>query len=199
MKTITYFFSPQSPWTYLGHDRLMAMAEKHGAAVEPRPCALNRAIFPISGGLPLKQRPLQRLKYRLVELERWSRHLNIPLRVNPRHFPVDETGASLMITSAIMREGNEAALRLTGAVLRAVWAQDRNIGDDSTLIALGNECGLDGESLLAGREAAREQFDHYTQDAIERQVFGAPWYIYKQEPFWGQDRLAFLDEALSKG
>ncbi|TEA78886.1 2-hydroxychromene-2-carboxylate isomerase [Allopusillimonas ginsengisoli] len=197
MKTITYFFSPQSPWTYFGHDRLVAIAEKHGAVIDPRPCALNQAVFPASGGLPLKQRALQRVKYRLVELERWSNHLRIPLRVNPKHFPVDETLASLMITLAVMREGHEAGVRLTGGMLRAVWAQDRNIADKDTLIAVSKECGLDGASLYADREAAREQFDHYTQDAIERQVFGAPWYIYNQEPFWGQDRLEFLDRALA--
>lgn len=198
MKTITYFFSPQSPWTYLGHDRLISIAQKHGAVVEPRPCALNQSIFPVSGGLPLKQRPLQRVKYRLVELSRWSNHLQIPLRVNPKHFPIDETMASLMITAAIMRDGDEAGLKLTGAILRAVWAQDRNIADEKTLIALGNECGLAGASLMAASEDAREQYNHYTQDAIERQVFGAPWYIYKHEPFWGQDRLEFLDWALAE-
>ena len=35
--TIDYYFSPQSPWTYLGHARFAAMAEAHGATVRVKP------------------------------------------------------------------------------------------------------------------------------------------------------------------
>ena len=37
-----------------------------------------------------------------------------------------------------------------------------------------------------------------TQEAIELQVFGAPTYVYRDELFWGQDRLDFLDRELAK-
>jgi len=37
-----------------------------------------------------------------------------------------------------------------------------------------------------------------TQEAIDRRIFGAPTYVYRDEPFWGQDRLDFLDRALAK-
>ena len=37
-----------------------------------------------------------------------------------------------------------------------------------------------------------------TDEAIERKVFGAPTYVYRDELFWGQDRLDFLDRALAK-
>jgi len=30
-------------------------------------------------------------------------------------------------------------------------------------------------------------------------VFGAPTYVYRNELFWGQDRLEFLDRALASG
>jgi 2-hydroxychromene-2-carboxylate isomerase len=36
------------------------------------------------------------------------------------------------------------------------------------------------------------------QGAIERQVFGAPTYIYRDEMFWGQDRLDFLGREMAK-
>jgi 2-hydroxychromene-2-carboxylate isomerase len=34
--------------------------------------------------------------------------------------------------------------------------------------------------------------------AVARGVFGAPSYIYRSELFWGQDRLDFLERALSR-
>lgn len=197
MKTITYYLSPQSPWTYFGHDRLIAMAKAHGAMIEPRPCALNSAIFPVSGGLPLKQRSPQRQAYRLVELQRWSEHLGVPLNIHPKFFPVDESVAAMMIAAAIKSAGNEAALALTGALLRAVWAQERDISDADTLVQIGNETGLDGKALYAAHMQAKDLFDQYTREAIERQVFGAPWYEYRGVPYWGQDRLEFLERALA--
>ena len=41
------------------------------------------------------------------------------------------------------------------------------------------------------------RYEALTREAIDRQVFGAPFFIYKDEPFWGQDRLDFLDRALA--
>lgn len=197
MKTITYYLSPQSPWTYLGHDRLVAIAQKHGAAIEPRPCALGKAIFPISGGLPLNKRSPQRQAYRLVELQRWSEFLGAPLNLHPRFFPIDESIPATAIAAAIHLEGNAAALKFAGAILRAVWAEERDISNEETLAELAGGCGLDGAAILAARPQALGRYEAYTRDAIEQQVFGAPWYVYKGEPFWGQDRLDFLDRALA--
>ena len=198
MKTIEYYFSPPSPWAYMGHDRLLEIAARHGAAVQPRPIAMAAAIFPVSGGLPLKQRAPQRQAYRLQELARWSKHLGLPLNLHPKYFPVtDDEPASLMVAAAIHLEGDEAALRLLRAVYRAVWVEDRNIADTDTLIQLAKECQLDGQALLDDHVQARKLYEQYTQDAIARQVFGAPWYVYKGESFWGQDRLDFLDRALA--
>ena len=65
MKTIRYYMAPQSPWTWLGHDRLIAIAKRHGAEIDLRPADLNR-VFPVSGGLPLAKRAPQRQAYRLA-------------------------------------------------------------------------------------------------------------------------------------
>jgi 2-hydroxychromene-2-carboxylate isomerase len=197
MKTIRYFFTPNSPWTYMGHERLLAWGRKLDAVIEPRPMALGERIFPVSGGLPLAKRSPQRQAYRLVELKRWSEHLGVPLNVHPKFFPVQDVDAATMIAATIRDEGNAGALALAGGVFRAVWAQERDISDRDTLIKIAQECGLDGEALYAAREGAMELYQHYTQEAMDLQVFGAPWYEYEGQPFWGQDRLEFLDRALS--
>ena len=64
-KSIEYFAAPQSPWTYLGHERFTRMAHEAGAAVRVRPIDLAQ-VFPVSGGLPLSKRAPQRQAYRLV-------------------------------------------------------------------------------------------------------------------------------------
>jgi 2-hydroxychromene-2-carboxylate isomerase len=83
--------------------------------------------------------------------------------------------------------------------LKAVWAQDLNLADHDTLVSLADQQGLDGRALYDANQQAQVTYDDYTQQAIDLQVFGAPWYVYNGEPFWGQDRLDFLDRALSQG
>ncbi|MFP5404972.1 MAG: DsbA family protein, partial [Gammaproteobacteria bacterium] len=120
MKTIRYYLAPQSPWTYLGHDLLLDIAARHGAAIEPRPIDLGGRVFPISGGLPLAQRAAQRQAYRLVDLKRWSAHRGLPLNLHPKFFPVASDDASRLIIAAGQAHGNDAATTLAGALLRAV-------------------------------------------------------------------------------
>ena len=59
---VNYYLAPQSPWTYLGHQRLMKMVEQAGAQVRVNPMDLGK-VFPVSGGLPLGQRAPQRQAY----------------------------------------------------------------------------------------------------------------------------------------
>ena len=63
-----------------------------------------------------------------------------------------------------------------------------------------NECGLSGEALLqdSKQNAAAATYEANTNEAARRQVFGAPACIYKDELFWGQDRLDFLERALAE-
>ncbi|MES2424576.1 MAG: 2-hydroxychromene-2-carboxylate isomerase [Pseudomonadota bacterium] len=197
--TIDYFFAPQSPYTYLGHARLVAIAQAAGAAVRVLPMDLGGKIFPISGGLPLGQRAPQRQAYRLVELQRFSDFLGQPLKLKPKFFPVSGDDAAKLIIAVDQHDGAAAALQLTGAVLAAVWAQDRNISDAKVLAELLAECGLSAARLEQGHsQAAQEKYEANTQQAIDAGVFGAPSYVLGGEIFWGQDRLDFVERKLAQ-
>jgi 2-hydroxychromene-2-carboxylate isomerase len=197
MKNIEYYFSPSSPWTYLGHLRLVDMARRHQARIEVLPVDIGGSIFPGSGGLPLAKRAPQRQAYRLVELRRWSTFLAVPLNLQPRHFPTPGHDAAKLIILAGQRHGSDAAVELSHAVMQALWAQEQDIGDLATLARLADGCSLPGEQLVADLAQADEAYAANTRRAIDAQVFGAPWYRYRDEPFWGQDRLDFLDRALA--
>lgn len=191
----TYYLAPPSPYVYLGHQRFAALAKEHAVEVDVRPFDLGR-VFGLSGGLPLGKRAPQRQAYRLVELERWSRFVGLPLNLHPAFFPVDGDPAALLIIAAKLAHGNDAAMLLTGAIGRAVWAEERNIADASTLAAIAEEAGLDSAALMGSTDAARTEYERYTEDAIAANVFGAPWYVVDGVPYWGQDRLDFVERAL---
>lgn len=194
--TVDYFFAPMSPWTYLGHQRFVQIAKAANAKVRVRPIDLGQ-VFPIAGGLPLGKRAPQRQAYRLVELARFSQALNLPLNLHPKFFPVAGDPASKLIIAVDMHHGTDAALALTGAVLAAVWQQERDIADTHTLAALLSEHQLDAACLaLSTTPEVQARYAMDTQDAINAQVFGAPSYVIDGTIFWGQDRLDFVAQAL---
>lgn len=195
-KVIDYYFTPISPWTYMGHDRFVALAKRVGAEVRVRPVDYGR-VFPVSGGLPLAKRPPQRQAYRLAELKRWREFLRLPLNLQPKFFPVRDEMAACTIIAAD-RAGKDA-LKLASAVLRACWADEKNVADGATLAALADGCGMDGAALVKAAEsdAIKAAWDRYTEEAIARGVFGAPTYVIDGELFWGQDRLDFVERALA--
>ncbi|NHZ41841.1 MULTISPECIES: 2-hydroxychromene-2-carboxylate isomerase [Massilia] len=197
-KTVQYFFAPQSPWAYLGHERFVAMANARGALIDIKPFDLGK-VFSVSGGLPLAKRAPQRQAYRLQELARWSAHLGLPLIAHPTFFPVPPEAAARLIIAARTSLGAEAALGLTGAIMRALWAEDRNISDEDTLAQIASACGLDGKMLVKSSATAgvQEQYERNTDEAMAANVFGVPWYVVDGEGFWGQDRLDFVERALS--
>jgi carboxymethylenebutenolidase len=197
-RRIAYYFTPLSPWAYLGHERFRAIARAAGAAVEVLPVDYG-AIFPVSGGLPLAKRAPQRQAYRLVELRRFSEFLDLPLHLKPRHHPVDATLASQLIIAIDQALGVERALDVAGALMKAVWAEERSIADELTLAAILGESGIDNGLLAAAHAPAMAQrYRDYSQRAIDAGVFGAPSYVLDGEIFWGQDRLDFLERALRR-
>jgi len=196
MTTIAYYFTPVSPWAYLGHERFVRIARAAGAAVEVLPVDYG-AIFPLSGGLPLAKRAPQRQAYRLVELRRFSEYLGLPLNLQPAFFPADPTAASQLIVAVEANDGTDAALALTGALMKAVWAQERNVADAETLAWILAECDLPAQRLEQSRdEAIARRYQANTQRAIDAEVFGAPSYVVDGEIFWGQDRLDFLERRV---
>jgi 2-hydroxychromene-2-carboxylate isomerase len=89
-------------------------------------------------------------------------------------------------------------MQLTGAVLKAVWAEQRNINDADTLAQVLAECGLPADAMDAAQAGAMQQrYDAATQQAFDVGVFGAPSYVLDGEIFWGQDRLDFLERQLA--
>ncbi len=195
--SIDYYFTPQSPWTYLGHARFAEMARKVQATVRLFPTDFGK-VFPISGGLPLGQRAPQRQAYRLMELKRFSESLQMPLHIKPAFFPVAGDDAARLIIAVDLQDGAELALRLSGAVFKAVWAQERNIAAAAVLAQLLSEQGLSAERLAQSRSPeVQQRYEANTQQAIDQAVFGAPSYVVDGEMFWGQDRLDFVAKKLA--
>lgn len=195
-KTIDYYHFLISPWSYLGIGRFNEIVDRHGAIVNYKPIAVM-PTFEATGGLPPAKRHPSRQRMRMDELKRWSEFLQLPLNLSPAHFPVDCSMASRMVIAA-GQEGRNSG-ELSDAILTAVWAEEKNIGDEETMVSIANDCEMDGAALLsvAQSDALATEFDSITREALDRDVFGSPTYVINGENFWGQDRLEFLDRYLA--
>ena len=195
-RRIDYYFTPISPWVFLGSERFHAIAAKAGAEIAYKPVNYG-TIFPASGGLPLAKRAPQRQAYRLVELRRWADHLGIPLNPTPTTFPQSDELAALTLIAA--EEAGADLAALSTALGRAIWVEDRNIADPDTVREILAHHGIGSELVeRAGSDEIRARRDAYTEQALAAGVFGAPSYVVNGEIFWGQDRLDFLERALSR-
>ncbi|WP_415184349.1 2-hydroxychromene-2-carboxylate isomerase [Phaeovulum sp.] len=202
MAQIDYFFTPISSWTYLAGHRLEEIAARHGATITYKPCDLL-ALAGRTGGTRPEDRHPSRLAYRAQELARWSAHLGMDLTLKPAFFPTNPAPASYAIIAAQAAQEKGAAGDLGGLVhgfTRAVWAEGVNIADDNVihaqLVANGFDAGLADSGLFIGAET----YTRNLEEAVERGVFGAPFYIVRDtdQRFWGQDRLDFLDAHLGR-
>jgi 2-hydroxychromene-2-carboxylate isomerase len=194
---IDYFFSVLSDWAYMGGERLECLARSYGVRIDHKPMRLA-AIYAGTGGILLQKRSQQRQNYRLVELNRWSEYLGIPVKLFPKFYPTNDELASCAIIAS-KHLGYDTGL-LANAILRAIWAQERDISDSDTLIKIVEGHGFDGTRLIdtAKNKSTIAELDRNTQEAQDRGVFGSPFYFFENELYWGQDRLQFLEDTLAK-
>ncbi|MCM2457251.1 2-hydroxychromene-2-carboxylate isomerase [Rhizobium sp. CG4] len=192
-KTVYYFHSLSSPWAYLGWPQFKALIEKHDLNVVVR----TTTVVPENGGVPLRTRPVARQDYHAIELDRWRKRLNMPLVLKPKYYPTIPHFSARMVLAADSL--GLPALDLSHALLSAVWAEELDVKDPEVRIAKANSLGLDGKLLQSMEESPEiiAAWEKSENEAKERGVFGTPTWFYKDVPYWGQDRLSFLNEALS--
>ncbi|MFK4770815.1 MULTISPECIES: 2-hydroxychromene-2-carboxylate isomerase [Rhizobium/Agrobacterium group] len=193
-KTVYYYHALSSPWAYLGWPQFKALIEKHDLDVVVRPTR----IVTENGGVPLRSRPQPRQDYHAVELDRWRKRLNMPLVLKPKYYPTNNEFSARMVIAAD-RLGLPS-LELSHALLHALWSEELDVTQPDVRIDVANRLGLDGVKLQAMEdqpEIMQAWLDSH-EEAGKRGVFGTPTWIYKDVLYWGQDRLDFLDEALSQ-
>jgi len=190
---IDYYLTMNSPWSYMGAGRLADIAGKHGASVNVYPTKAGE-VFSQTGGLPLPKRAPERQAYRLVEIKRWAEFLDLPIVLQPKHFPADDKLAAHAIIAA--QEKGFDALALSQELGRAQWELEQDYSHMGTVAAACERAGID-VSALGDLDSQGDQFEENTKQAIERGVFGYPCYLVDGEMFWGQDRLDFVERKLA--
>ena len=198
MISIDYFMSHGSPWTFLGHKKVNEIAKNNNCELDIMPVNYGE-IFPVSGGLPVHKRPLQRQKYRLQELKRWSEFLKIKLNPEPKHFPSRSLLPSKVIISVKILNF-ENVNDIAYAIMEGLWIKELNIDDPKNLKKILTRFIKTADEVIDFSESKQveKEMNKYTKEAIDLAVFGAPTYIIDNQTYWGQDRLDFLERYIKR-
>lgn len=201
MIEVSCFYSLSSPWAYFAGPKIQDIVRRHQVKLVLKPYDFQD-VAPKTGGVPIRTRPEPRRTYHALELDRWRKYLGMPLVLEPKFYPADGKPAGWnkppgwMVIAA--QEAGLDALRLSHALLRALWAEERDTSNPEVRRAIAKENGMNGDALVAAETSAAVQalYKRYSDEAVECGVFGAPTYVLDGERFWGQDRLDFLDRTL---
>ena len=194
-KEVEFYFDFGSPYTYLAYHQLPKIAAKRNATIVWRPMLLG-GVFQATGNhspieIPAKGR------YSLIDLQRWARHFDVPMTMNP-HFPINTL--TLMRGAVAMQGRSEAEFqRYLAAMFGAMFERPRNLGRVEEVAAVLRENGFDASEFLSlvSDPAVKDQLKRNTEEAVARGVFGAPTFFVGEQMFWGQDRLDFVDQEFT--
>ena len=187
-----------SPWTFLGHKKVNEISKQNNCELDIMPVNYGE-IFPVSGGLPVHKRPLQRQKYRLQELKRWSEFLKIKLNPEPKYFPSRSLLPSKVIISVKILNF-ENVNDIAYAIMEGLWIKEMNIDDPKNLKKILTRFIKTADEVIDFSESKQveKEMNEYTKEAIDLAVFGAPTYIFDDQIYWGQDRLDFLERYIKR-
>ncbi|MGM3277605.1 2-hydroxychromene-2-carboxylate isomerase [Ralstonia sp. 24A2] len=195
MKQVEFFFDVGSPYSYLAYHQLPKIAQAKGAEIVWRPMLLG-GVFQATGNsspatIPAKGR------YSNIDLERWAQYFGVPIQQNP-HFPINTL--QLMRGAVGMQLRSDAEFHnYLATIFSAMFEHPRNLGDLKELAAVLEAAGISPALMmeLVQDDHVKQTLRKTTEEAVARGVFGAPTFFVGDDMFWGQDRLHFVEQALS--
>jgi len=199
MSDIEYFYSGHSAFAYLGSARFMEIARAAGRSITHKPIDLLRVMVESGAGSTRKRGDRHRAYYFGREIERWAEWRGAPVVTGIPTYHQNDTALCNGMLIAGIEQGHDID-RLAHRMLESHWKEDSDLADRDTLAGLARAVDLDPEPLLDAAlspEIAAIYLAN-TEEAISRSVFGSPTYFVDGDMFYGQDRLEFVERALTK-
>ena len=191
--SIEFLFDVGSPTAYLAWTQLPGLAKRTGAEIKLTPILLG-GLFNGSGNHSPAVVPAKR-SYIAADCARFAERFGVPFHQNP-HFPVN----TLMAMRAIAGADLEGAMDVVAAAaFEAMWIDGVNLGDPTELETFANKSGIGIDAIAGGitSDTAKAHLRANTDNAVQRDAFGAPTFFVNNEMFFGQDRLDGVEAAVT--
>lgn len=188
---LDFYYDIVCPYAYLASTRIEALAARTGATLRWRPVLLGGLFRAVGASQnPGAQMNPAKARLNLADMQRFAALYGVPLTMPDAH-PRRSVEAMRLLTAC--PEAHRPAL--THALYRAYWVEGRDIADRAVLGQLAAPFGLDvgvidETDVKAGLHVA-------TDAAAARGLFGVPAMGVGDRFFWGQDRLHFVEAALT--
>lgn len=197
-KAIDFYFDFSSPYGYFASTRIDQLAARYGRTVKWHPLLLG-VIFKTTGGAPLPTLPLKG-DYALRDFERTARFHGIPYR-RPELFPLPTQLAARAMLWIGQQHGDAKAVEFAKAVFHAYFVEGKKIIDPEVIGPVAAAVGVDATAVIDGANSPeiKERLRADVEAAMARGVFGSPYLVVDDEPFWGFDRFDQLEAFLKNG
>lgn len=190
---VRIYFTYPSPFSYLAWHRITVHPERYPGIRFRWTPVLFRRLMALQGGPAVGSPPLL-LAYSYGDAKRWAEAYGIPLATPHRAIPVDQTAHKIHLLAqdaggdweAVWMERMQAAVRRDGM-------DPTNADAVRALAAALLVPGLDrlGDAMLD------VLLEDNTQQALADGAVGVPFFTYRGNAYWGNDRLAWLEAALA--
>lgn len=192
-KQIEFFFDVGSPASYLAWTQLPTIAQRHDAQIVWKPMLLGGVFQATGNSSPATVEAKGR--YTRIDMQRFARRYGVPLNHNP-YFPIN----TLMLMRGVVAFLNTPQFDVyLNAIFTAMWVDERDMHQPQVIAEVLNRAGLDAQEVLArcNDPSVKDRLKALTGEAIERGVFGAPTFFVDDAMFFGQDRLDWVERALT--
>lgn len=191
---IDFYYDIVCPYAYLASTQIEALAERCGARVIWKPFLLG-GVFKAIGSAPMESASIAKARHNLLDMQRWAKHWGVPLAM-----PAGHPRRTVLALRALIAAGEERRPEVTHALYRAYWVDGLDVTAPDVVARVLEAAGADGAACVAAAETppVKDELRRLTDEAVARGVFGAPSIFVGNEMYWGQDRLQFVEAAVTK-
>ncbi len=193
-RKIDFFFDFGSAPSYLAHTQLPGLASRTGVEVAYRPFLLG-GVFKETGNTPPGSIP-GKFAWFKGDMALFAQKYGVPLT-----FPdVPISNTIVLMRGALVARELGCFGAYCDAMFKAIWVNGRNIQEEAIWVETLTETGFEADTFVEGihRREIKDQLIANTQEAIERGIFGAPTFFAEGSMFFGQDRLDFVEQAVTR-
>lgn len=195
MKSIDFFFDFASPYAWFALSGLQDLAKRHERVIRLRPMLLWAVLK--ERGMPPPLEHEAKKAYLLHDMQRSARFYGLPFRM-PDAFPTSShLPARLQLQLQAAQHPQAAAF--ADAVLTAYFTRNIDLRDASEICRIAAALGIEpqwAEEALAS-EHGRERLKQANAEALAAGVWGSPFIIVDDEPYFGADRLPQIARQLA--
>jgi len=189
-KSIDFYFDFISPYSYLAHKKIKFIQTKNKIIFNYKPILIG-GLHNLQGiTAPAFIKP--KLKHMVNDCGLIAKKNNFDFFWNSK-FPIN----SLNIMRGYLFINADLKSLYLDIIFDAYWKDNLDTSIDKILKPLFKKSNIDLDLFLEGIRdyKIKDELKKVTQEAHDKEIFGAPTFAINNKIFWGQDRLEFaLDE-----